>query len=153
MEDRKTVREKYGLKKLLNEVPIEQFRALSKPMLISKSKAVSGKMYIASEIGKLDWIGQDCVTVCVNDIIAAGAELLFFYDNISCARPKEEKLKIIEAGIAEECKKSGIQYAGSEISILQDNYSLDYLIYVRLYDIKICMLTFQWFCSEKKIQT
>ena len=119
------MREKYGLKKLLNEVPIEQYRTLSKPMLVSRSKAVSGKLYIASEIGQMDKIGQDCVTVCMNDIAAIGADPLFFYDNISSARPRDEKLQIIEAGITEACKESGIQYAGSEISLLPDNYSLD----------------------------
>lgn len=119
------MREKFGLRKLRNEVVLEQFRTMSKPVLVSKTSEVSGKLYIASEMGKMDKIGYDCVAISVNDMVAMGAEPLFFYDNISCVRPREDKLHSIEEGIAQGCKQADIQYAGSEVVELPDTYSLD----------------------------
>lgn len=119
------MREKFGLKKLQNEILLESFRTMSQPTLVSRTNGVNGKLYIASEMDKMDKIGYDCVAVGVNDMVALGAEPLFYYDNISCVRPKIDKIKVIEEGIAEGCKEAGIQFAGSEVVELPDNYAFD----------------------------
>lgn len=119
------MREKFGLKKLENEILLDRFRTMSQPTLVSRTNGLSGKLYIASEMDKMDKIGYDCVAACVNDIAAMGAEPLFFYANISCVRPKADKIRIIEDGITEGCKKAGIQFAGSEIVELPDKYAFD----------------------------
>lgn len=119
------LREKFGLKKLQNEILLDRFRTMSQPTLVSKTNGVSGKLYIASEMDKMDKIGYDCVAACVNDMTALGAQALFFYANISCVRPKADKIRIIEDGISEGCKKAGIQFAGSDIVELPDKYAFD----------------------------
>lgn len=119
------VREKFGLKKLENEIILDRFRTMTSPALVSKANGVSGKLYIAVEMDKMDSIGYDCVAACVNDIAATGAEPLFFYANISCVRPRADKIRIMEDGIEEGCKQAGIQFAGSEIIELPDKYAFD----------------------------
>ena len=61
----------------------------------------------------------------MNDLVAAGAKPLFFYDTISCARPKKDKIEDLEAGARSSCEELGISYAGSEIMELPDIYHYD----------------------------
>ncbi len=119
------MREKFGLKKLENEILLDRFRTMSEPTLVSKTNGLSGKLYIASEMDKMDKIGYDCVAACVNDMAALGAEPLFFYANISCVRPRADKIRIIEDGIAQGCGQAEIQFAGCEIVELPDKYAFD----------------------------
>ncbi len=119
------MREKFGLKKLENEILLEQFRTMSQPVLVSKTNGLSGKLFIASEMDRMDKIGYDCVAACVNDMAALGPQPLFFYANISCVRPKADKIRVIEEGIEEGCRIAEIQFAGSEIVELPDKYAFD----------------------------
>ena len=72
------MREKFGLQRLQNEILLDRFRTMSQPVLVSKTNGLSGKLYIASEMDRMDKIGYDCVAACVNDMAALGAEPLFF---------------------------------------------------------------------------
>ena len=119
------VRERLGLNTLTNEIPIGVYRSMIDPVLISKTHGVSGKLSIAAELEQYDTIGKDCVAVCVNDLVAAGAKPLFFYDTISCARPKKDKIEDLEAGVCSSCEELGITYAGSEIMELPDIFHYD----------------------------
>ena len=119
------MRERLGLNTLTNEIPISIYRNMIDPVLISKTHGVSGKLSIAAELECYDTIGKDCVAVCVNDLVAAGAKPLFFYDTISCARPKKDKIKDLEKGARESCEQLGITYAGSEIMELPDIFHYD----------------------------
>ena len=117
------MREKFGLKKLQNEVLLEQFRTMSQPVLVSKANGISGKLYIASEMDKMDMIGYDLVAACVNDIAALGAEPLFFYANTSCVKPAMDKIRILEDSVAKGCAEAGISFAGNDITQLSDKYA------------------------------
>ncbi|MDD6037830.1 MAG: phosphoribosylformylglycinamidine cyclo-ligase [bacterium] len=119
------MREKLGLKQLENEISISKYRNMIDPVLVTKTHGVSGKLSIATELERYATIGIDCVSVCVNDLVAVGATPLFFYDTISCARPKKDKIEDLEAGAVTECEKLGIAYAGSEIMELPDIFNYD----------------------------
>lgn len=114
------MRERLGLQTLTNQIPIGIYRNMIDPVLISKTQGVSGKLSIAAELERYDTIGKDCVAACVNDLIATGAKPLFFYDTISCARPKKDKVQDLEAGARSSCEELNIIYAGSEIMELPD---------------------------------
>ena len=107
------------------EIPIGIYRNMIDPVLITKTHGVSGELSIAAELERYDRIGQDCVAVCVNDLIAAGAKPISFYDTISCARPKKDKVEDLEKSASEFCKKLGITYAGSDVMELPDIFHYD----------------------------
>ncbi len=119
------MRKKLGLQTLTNEIPLIHYRSMRDPVLISKTHGVSGKLSLAAELEKYDTIGWDCVAACVNDLVSMGAKPLFFYDTISCARPKKDKIENLEHGANALCEKLGIVYAGSEIMELPDIFQYD----------------------------
>ena len=120
------MREKFGFQELENEILLDRFRTMSQPTLVSKANGLSGKLYIASEMDQMDSIGCDCVAACVNDIAALGAQPLFFYANISCVRPRADKVRLMEDGIIKGCEKADIRFAGCEIAQLPDKYAFDH---------------------------
>lgn len=119
------MREKLGLKELQNEVPLSAIQRMMQPVLLTKCTSVSGKLSLASEMQQFDTIGIDAVASAINDLAAENAKPLMFYDNITCARPKVEKLKEIEAGIERGCILGSIRYTGSEIKELPDALAYD----------------------------
>jgi phosphoribosylformylglycinamidine cyclo-ligase len=119
------LREKLGLKELQNEVPLTTIQRMMQPMLLTKVSSVSGKLCLASEMQQLDTIGIDAVASAINDLAAENAKPLLFYDNVTCARPKVEKIKELEAGIERGCILGSIRYTGSEIKELPDAFAYD----------------------------
>lgn len=119
------MREKLGLKELQNEVPLTSIGNMMQPVLVTKCSSVSGKLYVASELQKLDTVGIDAVAAAVNDLLAENAKPLLFYDSITCARTKAEKIREIEAGIEQGCILGSVRYAGSEVKELPDVFAYD----------------------------
>ncbi len=119
------MREKFGFKKLQNEVLLEQFRTMSQPALVSRSNGISGKLSLAVEMEQTGRIGHDLVAACVNDLAALGAKSLFFYANTSCVKPTAEKLQTLEDSMEKGCKEAGITFAGNDLMELSDKYAYD----------------------------
>ena len=86
----------------------------SEPVLVSGTDGVGTKLKIAMLMDKHDSIGIDCVAMCVNDIICAGAKPLFFIDYIAIGKNKPEKIEQIVKGVAQGCVLAECALVGGE---------------------------------------
>ncbi len=93
---------------------LEKIKGMEKPVLLSGTDGVGTKIQLAYLMDKHDTVGIDCVAMCVNDVVCAGAEPLFFLDYIACGKNYPEKIAAIVKGVAEGCKQAGAALVGGE---------------------------------------
>lgn len=93
---------------------LEKIKSMEKPVLLSGTDGVGTKIQLAYFMDKHDTMGIDCVAMCVNDVVCAGAEPLFFLDYIACGKNYPEKIADIVKGVAEGCKQAGAALVGGE---------------------------------------
>ncbi len=101
----------------LSELPYKQ------PVLISGTDGVGTKLKLAFAMDKHDTIGIDAVAMCVNDVLAQGAEPLFFLDYLAVGKADPVKIEEIVKGVAEGCVQSGSALVGGETAEMPGLYT------------------------------
>ena len=108
---------------------LAKIKEMEEPVLLSGTDGCGTKVKLAFIMDKHDTIGIDAVAMCVNDVVCAGGEPLFFLDYIACGKNYPEKIATIVGGVAEGCRQSECALIGGETAehpglMPQDEYDL-----------------------------
>lgn len=98
---------------------------MQRPVTISGTDGVGTKLKIAFAMNKHDTVGIDCVAMCVNDIVCAGATPMFFLDYLALGKNHPEQVEQIVSGIASGCREAGCALIGGETAEMPGFYSED----------------------------
>ena len=102
-----------------------QLSGYSQPVLVASADGVGTKLKIAAQLGHYESIGQDLVTLNVNDILTQGAKPLFFLDYIAFSKLDEQRMETLMRGITWGCREVGCALIGGETAQMPGLYSGD----------------------------
>ena len=106
----------------LFELDIKKY---NQPVLVSGTDGVGTKLKLAFLMDRHDTVGQDCVAMCVNDIVCSGAKPLLFLDYIAVGKNYPEKVANIVKGVANGCVLAGAALIGGETAEMPGFYPED----------------------------
>ena len=92
------------------------------PVLVASTDGVGTKVLLASGAGRHAQIGADLVNHCVNDVLTAGAQPLFFLDYVATGVLEPPVVAELVAGMANACRQAGCALLGGETAEMPGLY-------------------------------
>jgi phosphoribosylformylglycinamidine cyclo-ligase len=81
---------------------------------------VGSKLILATELGRLDTVGVDCVAMNVNDLVCVGAEPVALLDYLAVEQVDPPALAQIAAGLKRGAELAGVEIPGGELAVLPE---------------------------------
>lgn len=106
--------------------PLPAVSVANDPVLVAGTDGVGTKLLVAIAADQHTTIGIDLVAMCVNDILAQGAQPQLFLDYLGLGHTEPARVKAILAGVVEGCRQAHTQLVGGETAEMPDMYGQDH---------------------------
>ncbi|HXM19647.1 MAG TPA: phosphoribosylformylglycinamidine cyclo-ligase [Candidatus Tumulicola sp.] len=100
-----------------------EFRGYRDPVLVASTDGVGTKVLVAAELRRFDGVGRDLVQHCINDILCANAQPLFFLDYLAVGKLDPDMAEAVVSGIAAACSENGVALLGGETAEMPGVYT------------------------------
>jgi len=97
-------------------------RRYQQPVLVASTDGVGTKVLLASEAGRHAQIGADLVNHCVDDVLTAGADPIFFLDYVATGVLEPPVVAEVVAGMANACRQVNCALLGGETAEMPGLY-------------------------------